>query len=241
MRTILRMAFGVLALCLWQPPVAAETVQGTARVASRTIALPPGTWTKVAEELAPRGWQFGGPPQNLMNLSTAYVRTSAGRVTGLVTVILSRDGSAAGNGYTPERNCSRNDFFYSAVRSNYPIDQDCLFVSHTLLVMPQNRESFQGTYLTAARAAGTVPPTWISAYTRKSDGMHLLIVSYFFAPEAAGFPSSQSNWDSSPWHKANLDAPRRAYMERVKTWAELAQEQTRLSFRNRPVTPLPEP
>lgn len=241
MRTALRAALVVLALAVSQAPSAAETVQGTARVGNRTIALPPGTWTKVTEDVTPRGWQFGGAPQNLMNLSVAYIRTGGGRVTGIVTVVLSRDGSPEGHGYTLDRKCSRNDFFFLAAPANYARDQDCTYATHVVPVMPQDLQSFQARVLTEARRAGRVSPTYLAVTTRRADAMHILMVEYWFAPEPAGFPASAAAWSASPWHVTNLDGPRRAYMERMKAWAERAQEETRRSFRNRPVTPLPEP
>lgn len=241
MRTFLRAALAALALALWQGPLAAETVHGTARVGNRTIALPPGTWTKAVEISSQRGFELGGAPSNAMNISAAFLRVINGRVTGVAFVYMSREPSVDFRGFASLRNCSRNDFFFIAARANYPHDQDCVLLAHVVPVMPSDANTFTAQMLTAARRAGRVSPTYLGVATRRSDQLHYLQVEYWLAPEVAGFAPATTTWVNSPWHVSNLDAPRRAYMERLKTWAELAQEQTRLSFRNRPVTPLPEP
>jgi hypothetical protein len=241
MRTFLRAALAALALALWQAPLAAETVQGTARVGNRTIALPPGTWTRSVEILQPRGFEFGGAPSNAMNISAAFMRVIYGRVTGVALVYMTREPSVDFRGFTSIRNCSRNDFYFIAVRANFPHDQDCTFATHTVPAMPADATTFMARTLTEARGLGLVSPTYFAVVTRRSDQLHSLTVEYWLAPEAFEFRSSNTTWANSPWHVSNLDAPRRAFLERLKAWAELAQEQTRQSFRNRPVTPLPEP
>ncbi len=240
MRRSMRFAAFVLA-CAIAFPAAAETVQGSAQVGTRTIALPPGTWTRSVELLQPRGFELGGAPSNAMNISAAFLRVSSGRVTGVAFVYMSREPSVDFRGFASLRNCSRNDFFFIAARANYPHDQDCVLLAHVVPVMPSDANTFTAQMLTAARRAGRVSPTYLGVATRRSDQLHYLQVEYWLAPEAFGFRSSSTTWANSPWHVSNLDGPRRAFMERMKAWAEQAQEQTRRSFRNQPVTPLPEP
>jgi hypothetical protein len=241
MRTALRAALSVLALALWQAPSAAETVQGTARVGNRTIALPPGTWTKVTENIAQTAFSSGGGVSNASSFEVGLIRVAGPRVTGLIVIRTSREPSPQFGGWGLIPACTRNDLFHTAAKAHFPTDQDCVFITHTTTLIPDSRSTFVDATTTAVRRAGTVPPTFLYILTRRSDQTHFLTVVYYLAPEAAGFPSDAADWTNNGWHKANLDPARRAYMERVKVWAELAQEQTRLSFRNRPVTPLPEP
>jgi hypothetical protein len=241
MRTFLRAALAALALALWQAPLAAETVQGTVRVGNRTIALPPGTWTKIVETVGQESYAAAGPPSNALNIGALYARTSAGRLTGLVSVRATRDPSSQFSGFLLLPQCQRTDLYFVMARSHYQHDQDCVFVSHTRDAVGGERSQYADEARPAVAKAGLIPPTWLSILTRRADQVHFLSVIYFLAPEAAGFPADSQPWRQNGWHPDYLDPARRAYMERIKTWAELAQEQTRLSFRNRPVTPLPEP
>jgi hypothetical protein len=221
--------------------VTAETLHGTPRVGDRTIALPPGNWTKAVEVMTLRGFSQGGPPSNAMNISTAFLRVSGNRVTGVTLVYRSREPSTNFAGFGRLSGCTRSDLFFVAVRADYSHDQDCTIATHMVSTPPQDAQSFAAQYQAAARRAGQLSPTYVGVVTRRSDALHFLTVEYWLAPEAAGFPPANEVWSSNPWHTVNLDAPRRAYMERLKTWSDLAQQQTRLAFLNRPVAPLPEP
>lgn len=240
MRRIVLLALFTLAAA-GPPGASAETFQGTARVANRTIALPPGTWTKVVETLSQGSYAQAGPPSNALDIGALYVRTAGGRLTGLVSVRATRDPSPNLNGFGLLPQCQRTDLYFVKARSHFVHDQDCVFVSHTRDAVGGERSPYADAARPAIARTRTVPPTWLSVLTRRSDQMHFLSVIYFFGPEAAGFGSDDRAWRQNGWHPEHLDAPRRAYMERMKAWAENAQEQTRLAFRNRPVTPLPEP
>jgi hypothetical protein len=167
------------------------------------------------------------------------VRLSEGRVTGLVTIALSSKASVPGQAYIPLHTCALRDAYHSATLNNGADEGYCVAVTHALLRLTGTHSSGH----VASPATRDVPGerTMLQVVTASDDRLNFLSVTYFFAVDAFGFPPEGASWDDSPWHPARLDARHRAQMERLKTWAERAQGQTRLSLRNRPVTPLPEP
>jgi hypothetical protein len=233
MRNTLRAAMAVLAFGIWQAPAGAETVQGTARVGNRTIALPPGTWEIVSTSADPT------PGIHAEQRRETLVRLSAGKVNGLVTIAVSSKASVPGQAYIPLRTCALRDAFHSATRNDGADEGSCVAVTHALLRLTGMQSSGEFTSPTTREGAGE--RAMLQVITARDDRLNFLSVTYVFPADGFGAPAEEAAWEKSPWHPARLDAPRRAVMERLKTWAEKAQEQTRLSFRNRPVTPLPEP
>lgn len=215
------------------PMATAETVTGTARVGDRTIALPPGTWDLLSTSADP------SPETRAEQRRATLVRLSAGRVTGLVTIALSSKASVPGQAYIPLRTCALRDAYHSATRNAGADEGSCVAVSHALLRLTATPSSGAAASPTTRESAGE--RAMLQVTTAREDRLQVLTVTYFFLVDGGGVPADATRWEESPWHPARLDPPRRAAIERMKTWAELAQEQTRLSFRNRPVTPLPEP
>lgn len=235
-------AFAVIVLGLLSPsssnsqtPTAAPIFTSSIGMHGRNIPLPEGEWKQVATSTAIRGGSNG------RNASVALLRTSRGRVTGLITIEVNIDISDHFGGWTPEAECTRTDIHAVHVHANVSRDRNCWSLNHVVMRRGNNPSTFVNEYYEAAIAAGGFPPTMLRVSSRKSDEYHTVTVRYYFAPDPVRFPPRREEWSSNAWHRDNLDASRAAYVSNVRAWAATAHAGVVAGFKGGRVSGLPEP
>lgn len=218
-----------------QTPTAAPIFTSSIGMHGRNIPLPEGEWKQVATSTTLRAGSNG------RNASVALLRTSRGRVTGLITIGTSIEVSGSMAGWTTEPECQRTDIHAAQIFSDFQRDRSCWALNHVGMTRGQNAGEFINSYYDAAAAAGGFPPTMLRVTSRKSDEFHFVTVRYYFTPDPVRFPPSNESWRSNSWHRDRLDASRSTYVSNLRAWAATAHAGVVSGFKGGRVSGLPEP
>jgi len=110
----------------------------------------------VAQELVARSGQ-NDIARPRRNLQVALLRSNDTRLTGLVLITTSNEGSASSAGWSPLDECNRVDIHAAVVVANEQWDQNCWTLNHIVTTqgdLPNNASAFTAAYYAAARSTG---------------------------------------------------------------------------------------
>ena len=219
---------------------AAHALSGSVTVSGRVVPLPPGEWQLFS---ADTDLLTTGSGRSYERGTAMLIQESGGRLTNMVIVTDASTLLGTETNWSVPPVCTRDDTFSRSVESMSSRQQDCLMIAHRVAVPrpAATNDLWRPYWEKVGSDPGWEPSAWIAASFREARPNAALTVSYHFSTEAAGFPHQMADWLQSPWHPSRLDAPHRAFVERIQAWANAARPAIREAFAGGQPAPLPAP
>ena len=211
--------------------------------AGKEIPLPDGDWVLVGDGYQTLSGAEGAPGDAIEDV--VLFKQAKDTVPAFIIAhrnLVSRDG---GWGIAPD--CDREDILATVNWDDADGHGFCGFINHVqTAVTADSAESWKQATAYASQWNLKLPPMWLMAGYRLSDGSDVVDVRYHFDPSLAGFPSlaAARSWGDSPWAKDRVDGGRSpdswsAYGMSWVTWAT-GSEATPSTPRQRAVDTLQE-
>lgn len=215
-------------------PACCTEVQGSLRLGSKVVPLPPGPWRVLHQG------QVQGRTSELTTPTTTHqavlVQEHAGRAAALV---IAEAAQEVGVVWHPFGVCLNQSAFARRIEAATRGRLDC----RGMVMVGSGLGPGTPAYLHAFYAEGTtrpgwIPPRWLSSQFVLSEGMHMLRVEYryaptVFAPAAANAPN---------WNDGARNPAAEAVVTRLTAWGDGVQATLRRAlYGAAPAAPLPAP
>ena len=214
--------------------------RGSVPYLGRDLPLPDGDWILLVREVVyarpqPDPTKPVQPPRDHI----ALVRRDNGVLTGLIEAFGNPDGKPSPIGWPLDAICGSDTVIRSDVRKADPRgDQDCMAVNfiNTTRFRDAGAPRFLRSLAVGLDGLNLLPPAiMVGVVIAEADPTHLLTVSVFLNPDAAGItPDHAVQRARSDWASFNLphDPAKLAYVEKLEAWGRRWRDVMRQQLSN---------
>jgi hypothetical protein len=229
----------LLSVLLAAAPAAAQVHSGSIVLNGRAVPLPPGDWQVIG---ASQSATTAVGDATVLGLSTMLLAQEEGaRLSALISIAAGARAQNARYDLDAVAGCRFPPQPIAVLaRQADPTAQDCAHLREwrSTAAPPENPGARWAAYFEwASTRPGWAPALFHVAWFRIADRTGALDVVYAISPETRGFAPDQRDWPRNAWNTANQDAPRRAYLARLTTWARAVQPLVRQGFADGAVGP----
>jgi hypothetical protein len=223
----------LLAEFCWADTAVGEEAIGSIALGKRSIALPPGKWTVIAESVADA--RLDGVSRGGGGIKSQYLlQTDAQKnfVAGInVRTTLS---SVAASSWT-DTTCDKKDTLHrDTLDGNFKFPA-CFLINHFVGFWqggaPENKYNL-AIWNWFKTNEIKLPKTAIFAANSKHFAGDFMVMTVWLNPDIAGIkPDDKTVWNESGWHPGliNTSPEKIAYIQEVKKWGESLIQNTRSS------------
>ncbi|MBU8537467.1 hypothetical protein [Falsiroseomonas tokyonensis] len=222
----------LLALWMGWGAAAAQVVEGSYTLGGKVVALPPGPWRVIFQDVKPGRSRELTTPTTLHR--TVLLQEVGGRAAG---VILASAATEVGQVWTPHGVCTRADTLRRHIEVAVQGNLDCRgLLNQGAGAGPTTPDWVRSLYTLGEDRPGFIPPRWIVGQVVLSEGMHLLQVDYRFAPAAYATGTARN---AGNWSDGMRSAEQTTFLDRVDAFTLAARAELRRGLYGRsPAAPL---